>query len=61
MGGTKVHVRLPARVAATGMTRIRYRVVAFAMALAAITYLDRVCISMLAPDGEFSVSVRDTP
>jgi ACS family glucarate transporter-like MFS transporter len=50
MGGTKVHVRLPARVAATGMTRIRYRVVAFAMALAAITYLDRVCISMLAPD-----------
>lgn len=28
---------------------IRYRVVAFAVALAAITYLDRVCISILAP------------
>ncbi len=34
----------------TERTRIRYRVVAFTMALAAITYLDRVCISMLAPD-----------
>lgn len=29
--------------------RIRYRVVAFTMALAAITYLDRVCISIAAP------------
>lgn len=28
---------------------IRYRVVAFAVLLAAITYLDRVCISILAP------------
>jgi MFS transporter, ACS family, glucarate transporter len=28
---------------------VRYRVVAFTMTLAAITYLDRVCISMLAP------------
>ena len=31
------------------MTRVRYRVVAFAVALAMVTYLDRVCISMLAP------------
>src|SRR3982751_4189931 len=31
-------------------TRIRYRVVAFTMALAAVTYLDRVCISVVAPD-----------
>ena len=31
------------------MTRIRYRVVAFTMALAAVTYLDRVCISIVAP------------
>lgn len=31
------------------MTYIRYHVVAFAMALAAITYLDRVCISIVAP------------
>lgn len=30
-------------------TRVRYKVVAFAVALAAVTYLDRVCISVLAP------------
>ena len=28
---------------------VRNRVVAFTMALAAVTYLDRVCISILAP------------
>lgn len=32
------------------MTRVRYRVVAFAVALAAVTYLDRVCIATLAPE-----------
>ena len=32
------------------MPCVRYRVVAFVVALAAITYLDRVCISILAPD-----------
>lgn len=32
------------------MTRVRYRVVSFAMGLAAVTYLDRVCISVVAPD-----------
>jgi MFS family permease len=31
-------------------THVRYRVVAFTVALAAVTYLDRVCISILAPD-----------
>ncbi len=31
------------------MTFVRYRVVAFAVALAMVTYLDRVCISMMAP------------
>jgi MFS family permease len=31
------------------VTRIRYRVVAFTMTLAAVTYLDRVCISIVAP------------
>jgi MFS family permease len=31
-------------------TRTRYRAAAFLLALAAITYLDRVCISILAPD-----------
>lgn len=30
-------------------TRVRYKVVAFAVALAGVTYLDRVCISTLAP------------
>ncbi len=30
-------------------TRARYRVVAFTVALAAVTYFDRVCISTLAP------------
>ena len=29
---------------------VRYKVVAFAVTLAAVTYLDRVCISILAPD-----------
>lgn len=29
---------------------VRYRVVAFAVSLAALTYLDRVCIATLAPD-----------
>ena len=29
---------------------VRYRVVTFTMALAAVTYLDRVCISIVAPD-----------
>jgi len=28
---------------------VRNRVVAFTMALAAVTYLDRVCIAVLAP------------
>ena len=31
------------------ITRVRYRVVAFTMSLAALTYLDRVCISILTP------------
>jgi ACS family glucarate transporter-like MFS transporter len=33
----------------TGPTRTRYRVVAFCVALAGVTYLDRNCISILAP------------
>lgn len=32
------------------ITHIRYRVVAFTTTLAALTYLDRVCISILAPN-----------
>jgi ACS family glucarate transporter-like MFS transporter len=34
----------------TPPTRTRYRVAGFLMLLAAVTYLDRVCISVLAPD-----------
>src|SRR5918993_1105260 len=33
----------------TATSKVRYRVVAFAVALAVVTYLDRVCISVLAP------------
>jgi len=32
------------------VTHVRYRVVAFTMTLAALTYLDRVCISIVAPN-----------
>jgi MFS transporter, ACS family, glucarate transporter len=32
------------------VTRVRYRVIAFTVALAAITFLDRVCISIVTPD-----------
>ena len=31
-------------------THVRYKVIAFAVALAAVTYLDRACIGTLAPD-----------
>ncbi len=30
-------------------TRVRYRVVAATVALAGVTYLDRVCVGVLAP------------
>ncbi|MBM3724002.1 MAG: MFS transporter [Acidobacteria bacterium] len=40
----------PAAVSAAAPTRVRYRVVAFTVSLAMITYLDRVCISKMAPD-----------
>jgi MFS family permease len=40
---------------------VRYRVVGFAASLAALTYLDRVCISILAPDisEEFQLSKQE--
>lgn len=40
-----MQVSAPARVG-----RVRYKVLAYAVAMAAITYFDRVCISTLAPD-----------
>jgi MFS transporter, ACS family, glucarate transporter len=36
-------------VSGAAPTRVRYKVVAFAAALAGVTYLDRICISVLAP------------
>ena len=33
-----------------GATRVRYQVVTLTVLLAMVTYLDRVCISKLAPD-----------
>lgn len=41
---------IPGVAAVRAGSRTRYRVVAFAVALAAITYFDRVCIATLAPD-----------
>lgn len=38
-----------ARQTVQGSSRVRYRVLGFAVCLAAITYLDRVCISIVAP------------
>src|SRR5438270_2983022 len=38
-----------AQASGTVTTRIRYRVAAFTVTLAALTYLDRVCIAILAP------------
>ena len=40
------HLSFPGRADAT---RVRFQVVAFAVGLAGVTYLDRVCISILAP------------
>jgi MFS transporter, ACS family, glucarate transporter len=40
---------LTARQAASGISCVRHRVLALAACLAAITYLDRVCISLTAP------------
>src|SRR5262245_26362296 len=40
---------IPASIPSPGTTHVRYRVVAFAVALAGVTYLDRVCISILSP------------
>jgi len=48
----------PSAIAAQRASRVRYRVVALAILLAAVTYLDRVCISRLAGQimGDLSLS-----
>ena len=40
----------PPRVSLERPTRVRYWVIVFAVTLAVITYIDRVCISFAAPD-----------
>ena len=40
---------MTAPLSAQAVGRVRFRVVAFAVGLAGITYLDRICISTLAP------------
>jgi ACS family glucarate transporter-like MFS transporter len=42
--------RLSGEAPRTGSAPVRYKVVAFAVALAGVTYLDRVCIGVLAPE-----------
>jgi ACS family glucarate transporter-like MFS transporter len=46
---TDLEVSEPSPITSSGGSRVRYRVLAFAVLLAAITYLDRVCISLTAP------------
>jgi MFS transporter, ACS family, glucarate transporter len=50
MAKTSTHHEVTAREGGSSVTRIRYRVVAFTVALAAVTYLDRVCIAIVAPN-----------
>jgi MFS family permease len=41
-------------------TRVCYRVLGLALLLAMVTYLDRVCIAVLAPDIERDLSLSKT-
>jgi ACS family glucarate transporter-like MFS transporter len=50
MAKTSTHREVTAGKGGSSVTRIRYRVVAFTIALAAVTYLDRVCIAIVAPN-----------
>ncbi len=50
MENVETHDPLRASESGISNTHVRYRVVAFTMTLAAVTYLDRVCISILAPN-----------
>src|SRR5690242_7078586 len=46
----KLDAKLDGVTAVARPGRVRYRVVGLMVALAMVTYLDRVCISKLAPD-----------
>jgi MFS transporter, ACS family, glucarate transporter len=50
MADTETHHEVKARQSGASITHVRYWVVAFTMTLAAVTYLDRVCISIVAPN-----------
>jgi MFS transporter, ACS family, glucarate transporter len=50
MANPQTHHELTTSKGGPSVTHVRYRVVAFAMMLAAVTYLDRVCISIVAPN-----------
>src|ERR1051325_11572862 len=50
--GNRNHIQMAsaeARTPGSGATHVRHGVLAFTLALTAISYLDRVCISMAAP------------
>jgi hypothetical protein len=49
-GASAVHASVLAGVAPAGHTHVRHKVLAMTMALGAITYLDRVSISIARPD-----------
>jgi MFS transporter, ACS family, glucarate transporter len=50
MANPQTHHELTTSKGGPSVTHVRYRVVAFTMMLAAVTYLDRVCISIVAPN-----------
>ena len=45
-----MHSQAPRSIANAAVSLVRYKVLAFGVCLAAITYLDRVCISITAPE-----------
>jgi MFS transporter, ACS family, glucarate transporter len=49
-GASTVSAKAPSNAATLGHTRVRYKVLAMTMVLGAITYLDRVTISVTRPD-----------
>ena len=52
-----MHLATERAVAGARPTRVRYRVLGLAVLLAMVTYLDRVCISVLAPDIQEALSL----
>jgi len=59
-GASAVHASVLAGVAPAGHTHVRHKVLAMTMALGAITYLDRVSISIARPDIARDLSLSPT-